>query len=77
METVEQLRLRIDELEAENKRLRALLKLPLKNNESVAKEDNAYDRNQGKRIVTYSITREAANFFIVCFGEEKMYMLCV
>lgn len=77
MDTIEQLKLRIAELEAENKQLRTLLKLPVKYSESVVKEDNVYDQNQGKRIIRYSITKDAANYFYSLFWAEKMFMLCV
>ncbi len=78
MDTIEQLKLRIAELEAENKQLRTLLKLPVKYSESVAKEDNVYDQNQGKHIVTYSITKDAANYFYSLFwGRKDVYALRV
>lgn len=78
MDTIEQLKLRIAELEAENKQLRTLLKLPVKHSESVAKEDNVYDQNQGKRIIRYSITKDAANYFYSLFwGRKDVYALRV
>ena len=78
MDTIEQLKLKIAELEAENKQLRTLLKLPVKYSESVVKEDNVYDQNQSKRIIRYSITKDAANYFYSLFwGRKDVYALRV
>ena len=77
MDTIEQLKLKIAELEAENKQLRTLLKLPVKYSESVVKEDNVMIKIKANGLLDTALLRMLLTIFIVCFGAEKMFMLCV
>lgn len=77
METIEQYKQKIKELEEENQRLRMLLKLHLKRGNSNVSEGNVYDSNSESRIIQREITDQLAISFLVCFGEGKTCILFV
>ena len=71
METIEQYKQKIKELEEENQRLRMLLNLSLKRGSSNVSDGNVYDSNRKLRIVQREITDQLANSFFSMFWERK------